>query len=423
MSLIPAHFLKGSVVSAAAAIAVGVFGYLTRRLLANTLAENDYAFFYSTFALFNLMTLFVQCGTADVVLYELPGLLETKHKRSGAAIYRFILKFQSFNALICTAGILLLFPLWEKYYFNYPVTFFNFLIFVLILWGMTLESTTLFALNSLKKFSAMSVLRVVKSGLFFFGCWLFAAMNMFAGIITSCVIVTVACSLYGVGLVNKMMPDNRNLLPQKMKCKAVNSGIIFMILASGNIVIQDLGTCTLSLFSSSREVVLYNIALPLSMIVQAMLVVLNVFAPMIAECCIKNNKKALKKLFNTIFISTAAMLTLAVPVFYYGGELIIKIMFSEKFIAAKWCAFFLIEAALLTIPVRSLMILFNAAKQKRTSLKAIVPMALATIIVFPLLSHWYGATGAGIAALLATGFWLAAYLYHYRKFMELPEIC
>ena len=136
----------------------------------------------------------------------------------------------------------------------------------------------------------------------------------------------------------------------------------------------------------------------------------------------KNDKKALKKLFDIIFISVAAIMILTVPVFYFGGEFIIKIMFSEKFIAAKWSAFFLIEAALLAIPVRSLMILFNATGQKRTSLKTIFPMSLATIILFPLLSYLYGATGTGIAALLTTGIWLAAYLYCYMNFIKQPEI-
>ena len=54
--------------------------------------------------------------------------------------------------------------------------------------------------------------------------------------------------------------------------------------------------------------------------------------------------------------------------------------------------------------------------------KAIVPMAIATLGLFPVLSHFYGAAGTGIAALLATAVWLAAYLYYYRKFMKLPEI-
>ena len=109
---------------------------------------------------------------------------------------------------------------------------------------------------------------------------------------------------------------------------------------------------------------------------------------------------------------------LTVPVFYFGGEFIIKIMFSDKFAAAKWSAFFMVEAALLAIPVRLLMALFNAAGNKRTSLKAIIPQAIAAIVLFPLLSRLYGATGTGIAALLTTGIWLAAYLYFYRNFMK-----
>ena len=123
MSVFPSRFLKGSVITAGAAVLVGIFGYLTRRLLANNLEEADYAFFYSAFALINLAVILNQVGTSNVILFELPGVLLKNKKRYSAAVYHFIKGFQSFNSCFCTLIFLVVYPFLKKYYFNYPIFF------------------------------------------------------------------------------------------------------------------------------------------------------------------------------------------------------------------------------------------------------------------------------------------------------------
>lgn len=418
MSVFPSRFLKGSVITAGAAVLVGIFGYLTRRLLANNLEEADYAFFYSAFALINLAVILNQVGTSNVILFELPGVLLKNKKRYSAAVYHFIKGFQSFNSCFCTLIFLVVYPFLKKYYFNYPIHFYNFLLFALMIWGMVLESTTLFALNAFHRFGTMGCLRILKNMLFFLCGWIFVSLDCFSGIIASCVIATTACTIYGNWTVEKLLYPFKGKLHSNQKYKIVKDGIIFMILASGTIVLQDFGTCTLSLFSNSREVVLFNIALPLSMIVQSMLIVLDVFTPMLSNYYINKEINNLRKFFQLIFLFTAVSMLCAFPVFYYCGDFIITLMFSQKFIAAKWSAFFLIEAALLVVPVRALMGLFNVAGKKRMALIGIIPMSVATVILFPLLSYMYGATGASVAALLSIGVWLCSYLFFYTRFVK-----
>ena len=191
-----------------------------------------------------------------------------------------------------------------------------------------------------------------------------------------------------------------------------------MLLAAGNAIMQDLGTLTLAFVSQTQEVVLFNIALPIAMIVQSMLVVLNVFNPMIAEYCAKNEKALVGKLFNRLFMLTAAMMLAAVPVLYFGGELVITLLLSGKVIAAKWCTIFLVEASLLAVPVRALLNLFNTTDRKSVSLKALAPLGVSAAVLFPCLSYLYGATGAGLAAFLSTAAWLAAYVFYYVRFIR-----
>ena len=418
MSLISAVFLRGSAFSASAAIAVGIFGYLTRRILANHLPGNDYAFFYSVFALINLLVIPIQAGTADVLLFEVPGILEAGKRRCAGTFYRFIVKFQSVNALCGMILFLLCFPLLRKYYFDYPVSALDFGIFTLLIWGIALENTTLFTLNTLKKFGLMSGLRTVKAGLFFLGACLCLAGNNLTWIILVCTAATTVCTGFGdrAARHSGMLPGTF-AAPGKVKKNIIGSGLIFMLLAVGGTVMQDLGTMVLAFFSPARDVVLFNIALPISMIVQSLLTVLNVFNPLIAECCARNDRARLKKLFTLLFILTAAAMAAAAPVLYFGGEFLITLLFSEKFVAAKWCTFFLVEAALLSIPVRALFNLFNTANRKQVSLRTLIPFGIAALLLFPLLTIRYGASGTGLAVLLTTAVWLVAYLFHYAGFL------
>ena len=203
MSVLPAVFLKGTVLSAGAAVLVGIFGYLTRRLLVNNMPENDYAFFYSVFAIMNLLIIFLQSGTSDILLFEVPRLLESEKKRCAGASYAFIRKFQSVNALIGTVIMILCFPLFKKYYFSYPVSWWNFAIFAMLIWGHTLENTALFALNTLKRFGTVAVLRIIKSFLFFTGACIALVDSNLAAIILVCVLATNLCTFSGDFIVRR----------------------------------------------------------------------------------------------------------------------------------------------------------------------------------------------------------------------------
>lgn len=419
MKLIPNVFFRGALLSTGSAILVGVFGYLTRRTLANNLPENDYAFFYSMFALINFSLIFIQFGTAEVLLFEVPRWLEAGAKRCASTGYKFIKKFQSINSVVCILLFLVCFPFLKKYYFSYPVSPINFVLFVLLLWGFSLENTTLFALNTFKRFGLISGLRLIKSGLFFAAACLSLLGGQLSWIIFLIVLATTFCTLAGDFAVRQMgMIPTTCHTPVKLKKKIVHSGLIFMLLACGNNIAHDVGTITLGFVSTAQEVVLFNIALPIAMIIQSMMIILNVFTPMIAESWAKGEKRQLKRLFNRLFLFTVAAMIIAVPVIVFGGDLLITLLFSKKFIGAKWSTLFLVEAALLSVPIRALLSFFNTIDKKNISLKTLFPTAGAVILLFPVLSRVYGATGAGLAAFLSTVVWLSAYLFYYRRLIN-----
>ncbi len=420
MSFIPSSFLKGSFISGVVAIFVGFCGYWVRRMMANSLPENDYAFYYSFYALVNFCIMFSQAGLSDVMLFELPGMLENKKIKRAAQCYNYTKRIQTVLSFAVTLLFIACYGLLKKYYFDYPVDFLCFLVFTLLLWGFTLEFSILNALNALNKFSTMSFLRAIKAGACALTVWIFLKSDTpLLGIISSCVIITTICTLIGDWICKKRTIFHNTEMPSAtLKKILIRSGFVFILLNGSKIILMDAGTIVLSFFSTPAEVVLFNVALPIAMIVQSMLVVLNVFTPLIAQCCANQDIQRLKKLFSLMFIITTAGMLLWIPFYYFAGELLITILFAKKFIAAKLSMFFMVEAALLAIPINALMYLFNTAGLKSVSLKGLIPMLASALFLLPWLSYKYGATGAGIAVFAVTLIWLCTYLLYYVNFIK-----
>ena len=417
MSLIPKLFVKGVFFSASSALLVGLSGYLSRRLMANNLSETDYAFYYSTLALLSLMLIFTHLGTSDFLLYELPGMLAKKQNRRACFTYHYITRLLTILAVICFFVLFASTTLLKKYYFDYPVSNVYLWAFFLLIVGYTLENSTLFTLNSLKKFAAISYLRAAKAvGFLLAVCIALQTAYPLLIIILSIVFITSVCSWLGMRMINKnVIFTSCSLIPRSIKRDVIKGGMVFILLSGGYTLMQDFGTFTLSLFSTANEVVLFNIALPISMIVISFTVVMQVFTPMIAESYYNQEYRRLRSLFKWLFAITAALVTLAIPVLLFWGRFIITLLFSEKFVNAHLCTFFLVETAILSIPVRAFLSFFNAIGRRIVSVKCLIPTALAAFVFYPLLSFYAGASGAGVAALITVIVWLLMYIVYYIK--------
>lgn len=418
--IIPKQFIKGSLFAGFSAVLVGLSGYLSRRFMANHLSENDYAFFYSTMALLGLVVLVTHFGFSDVILYELPGMLAKKQHRRASCTYHYTNIFQQTLMVIFLVLLFSITPLLKRFYFDYPINNIYLWFFFLLLWGLTLENTTLFTLNSLKQFGMVSFLRTLKSVFFLLGiCISIYTPYPLFGIILSMVAITTFCTWFGRRMISADKTlEYRTPIPRSIRNNVLKGGIIFLFLSGGYTLMQDFGTFVLSFCSTSNEVVLFNIALPISMIVLSFAVVVQVFTPMIADSYVKKEKKRLKQLFYGLLGFTAIAVIIGFFLFWWGGKLIIRFLFSEKFTDAHLCTLFLVEAAILSIPVRVFLMFFNVVGQRIISVKTLIPTIFSAFIAYPLLSICAGATGAGIATLVTTVVWLIGFLIFYIKFMS-----
>ncbi len=419
MNLIPKQFLSGAFWSAIAAFLSGVCAYATRRLMANNLPGEEFAFFYSVMAFLNLLLIPIHLGTADVILYDLPRMLALRQRRRANVTYSYVYKFQQTMALVFMVILLVSTPLFQKFYFDYQVNIYYLWVFFLIIWGLTLEQTVLFALNSQKKFFAINLLRIMKQALLLITVILALKMEQaLLWIIVSLMLITISCTIIAGKIVLSNGLNIVNKIPHSIRKTVLHSGIVFMLLACGYALMQDFGTFILSIFSNVHNVVLFNIALPIAMIVNSLGIVIAVFVPMIADLYAKGEKRRLKKFIYLLLLLTLGAMLLALPILILHGELLITILFAKQFSDASSATLWLVEAAILSMPVRTLLIFFNTTGNKMISIKTLFPTFISALICYPLLSYFYGASGAAIATFLTTAVWLGTNLIYYAKFLH-----
>ena len=415
MGLIPAQFLKGAFFSFVAALLTGICGYLTRRFMANGCTTDEYAFFYSVFSLLSLCIVFIRLGMSDVVLFELPRLLASGKYDQTGMVYSFIRRFQLISSAVAYFLLIIAIPFFQHYYFDFPVNASNLAIYFLAIWGLVLETTVYFALNSLKKFKVLNIIRSLKSVLLLCSVLAGIYLHSFKIIIVSFVLICSLCTLLGDRIASRSLPLLHPLSRSGVPPRILRSGLVFMMLSGGYFLMSDAGTVALCFFSSAEEVVLFNIALPIAMMVNAFDVVLQIFTPMFSEYFIHDEKKKLNQFFLLLSGATILCMISVLPILYCWGEWLIKILFSERFVAAKFCTLFLVEASILAIPVKAFFHFFNAVGMKTVSAKVLIPVFGGALIFFPLLAYYRGANGAGAATLVVVLIWLISYIFAYVK--------
>ena len=418
MSLIPAQFLNGAFFSFVAALLTGICGYLVRRFMANGCTTDEYAFFYSVFSLLSFCVIFIRLGMSDVVLFELPRLLASGKQEQAGMIYRFIRRFQSISSTAAYSLLIIAIPFLRRYYFDFQVNACYLAIYFLAIWGFVLETTSYFALNSLKKFKLLNVIRSLKNVLLLCSVLIGIYLHSFKIIIISFVLICSFCAWLGDRIASRNLPLKHPVAMSGATTQILRSGLVFMMLSGGYVLMSDAGTVALCFFSSAEEVVLFNIALPIAMTVNAFDVVLQIFTPMFSEYFINDEKKKLNQFFLLLSGATILCMISVLPILYYQGEWLIKMLFSERFVAAKLCTLFLVEATILAIPVKAFFLFFNAIGMKTVSVKVLIPVFVGALIFFPLFAYYHGANGAGVTTLMVVLIWLISYIFAYIRIMR-----
>ncbi|MDD3885459.1 MAG: hypothetical protein PHI35_01130 [Victivallaceae bacterium] len=395
-------FLRGSLSSAIAAGVGGICGYLTRRLMANGLDIDEYAFFYSMYSLLMIVFAVLRLGSSDALLYMLPGMLQERKFIRAGQLFGFACRYQVIVFGAAAAVLALATPFLVRWYFPMPADPAAIWCFLPYLPLFALESALFFTLNSLKQFDRLNLLKIVQSVLLLAGTAVALRQPGLCGVI---IVYSVAAAIVCAAAWPSRSGLAINRCAVGLARRVMKSGVVFAVLSLGAPLLCDWGTVTLACVGDADEVAAFNIAAPVAMIVYSLIGIPMAFTPLSLELYRSGEVSRLRRVFALIDSGAFAMMLAALPVFIFGGGWLISVLFAPKYAGAVWCCMVLTEAALVALLVQFRINFLNAAGCLRESMFSSIPALLLSLLLFPVLGAWQGATGTATAALITFVLW------------------
>lgn len=347
MKIIDKMYLKrvarGITLSFTLIILGALLGYFFRRLLATELSIEDYGMFYAMLSFFGFFMLFVDLGVEQATTKRIVELIEQQKKDEIPRIMRTML----FGQLAVSAFFSILFFLAKDHiaeaYFHNPnvASFFS----ILIIWFLTTPITTYcaYALLGFQRTTWYTALDAARMTVVLGICLIGFEYNK------SLYIPTIAYAAINIILftgtytyVKSFIDDVKLFSLQKAKEINIAAGgeiIAYAIPVAltnfGWIILTQTDTLTLTYFTSLKEVGLYNIALPISLLLLFfMRPVIIVFAPLVTEFHAGKKKE---KLSIAVTLAYTYLFVLLIPCaigISLFSEHVISILFDTKYIGA-----------------------------------------------------------------------------------------
>ncbi len=320
-----------------------VLAYFFRRLLATELSIDDYGMFYAMLSFFGFFMLFVDMGVEQAATKKIVELKEQKKEYEIAHVARTIL----FGQLLVSIFFSIIFFLGKNmiatYYFhNAHVTSF---LWILTIWFVTTPLLTfcaymLLGLQRTTWYTAldvgrMSIVLLFCLGLFQYNQSLYIPVLAYA-IINLILFGTTYPYICSVCQEMRLFSKQKWSIHPKAGMEILKYAIPVALTNFGWIILTQTDTIALTYFTTLREVGLYNIALPISLLLLFfMRPVIIIFAPLVTEL---HTAKKPEKLSEAVTMAYAYLFVLLVPfavTLALFPEYIIPILFGQKYSEAS----------------------------------------------------------------------------------------
>jgi len=199
--------------------------------------------------------------------------------------------------------------------------------------------------------------------------------------------------------------------------KVISFGLFMLVYNLFNLFFGKIDMVLLTVFRNLSEVGIYSVVLPTTMAISNLcssfiLVLLPVTSEMWASKLYKQLKKNIKKLY---LFCLVIGLPVAISLYFYSS-LIIKTLFTDKYLNGTLTLQLLSFSILLILFMRINVSLLAGMNQQKRIAKIMVLSFLVNLCFSIILIPKYGQNGAAISALLSFGFGaVSLYLYIYKK--------
>ena len=321
-------FFRGSSVSLAGTGLVGIVNYLVRRKMSIDLPIAEYGAFYSMFALFSLVF-----ALADIGLTQTGTLMiaSAEDPRRREAVFSQLFFLKGVSSILCSCGIVVFFEASGRAELIAPGLLLMGVFFVF----QTLNGTLQALWNGLKKFGTQQFFYLLTAGLTL--ALLYGTRGAGTlGKATLCFTIASGAVLLG-GLIYSQIGGLGRLRLQFRReiCRT-------LVLTGGQIAISTsllsfmyhLDTIMLNALRGPESAGMYNVALPLMQIVQALMVFPAVFLPIAVEMERQEEYVKLLRFVGGAVLVTAAAVGPVWGFFHWSGAFLIRILFDAKYVAA-----------------------------------------------------------------------------------------
>ena len=414
-------FLHGSIISFIGVGIMGIFNYLIRREMALELSLEDYGFFYSAMSLIMLVLAVLDLGLSKSGTILMTNQIALKKNPEANNIFNQILYIKLtagflFFALFAASSSCLM-----EYYFKYDISSTFFIALVVMIPFAAVETVPIFALEAIQSFAIKNIVQCLKIVIMYVAVYFAVSGYGLGGAITAFV-----CSTSIGFIINLLVLKNKTVFHFSTKLREVFDTIKGTLSFSKWIAIST--SCTTAIYfmdsimltwmADLQSVALYNIALPITQIFQAMMILPVVFTPIAAELWQKKKYSEIIKPARLVTALTcAAVLIVSVGGYFFSGTAITLLFAAEFSKASTSLTILCVGVTILSLGQFYINILNVAGKVK---LAAIITIAgvifnvIANFVLIPL----FNITGAAVATLLTYILMTLLYLYEARRILS-----
>lgn len=412
--------VRGAIAIFILSVLSGFVGYLTRIIYARNLTIEEYGLFYAVLSLVGLIAGFKDMGLSSAMMRYIPEfIVQKKNELIKKSIITVVL-LQTLFLLITTTVTFFLSDYLAIHYFHNPsagiiIRILGFGLLFAVLYD-TLSSIfhgfqEMFYASFLN-FCKMLVILISSVIGFYFGLGIMSPTIAY-------IIYPIIIFLVFFPIFLKIFPQftRINGKPDKATAKKLfKFGLPVFIGSLGSIILGYTDTLTLTYFSGAKEVGVYNVVMPTSMLVTYFSgAIVGVFSPILIELWVKKDLKLMEYSIIKIY---KYILCIIIPVAFMIAsfpDLIIKTLFGAIY-----------PNQALTLQILSIGVIFfglsmlnfqiiNAFEKPILTTKVVYITALFNFILNILLIPRYGIIGAAIPTLISYIIMMIMSLYFVKK--------
>jgi len=382
-----------------------LISYSLRLIMAKNLDVKEYGLFYALFSFLSLIFILRDLGLNQALVKFIPELVVHKQEGKIKASVFFILGIEFLLSILITGALFIAAPFLAEVYFHETLAVQFIRLFSVAFFLFALEYVLASLLQGFQRITSLALYQLLRNALlfvctaalFWFGFGLYAPVLSYlvVSVLASCILIPfILKRIFAIHAIH--MQWN-----QKENWKIFRYGIVAFLSGIGGVFLQYTDTTMLTYMRGLEETGLYNVAVPTAAIILYFSsAVTTVSFPLFSELYAARLKQKIRSAFDIIYRYVFLVSIPVVALFIVFPELIIGLLFGQKFVGAAKSLQILVIGSFLYVITQINFSFFNAANKQRYPMLLLVVAEVMNIVGNYFAIPRYGMTGAALVSVV-----------------------